>query len=38
MPGPARLLVGLVSLPLDLVLDVLFLPGDLIAWSFGKYK
>lgn len=36
--GPMCLLMGFISLPLDLVLDVFFLPGDLIAWPFGKYK
>lgn len=36
--GPYCLLLGLVSLPFDLVVDAVFLPWDLIAWPFGVYK
>jgi hypothetical protein len=37
-PGPLFLFWGLVSLPVDLAIDVVLLPIDLGAWVFGEYK
>lgn len=36
--GPLFLLWGLVSLPVDLVIDAILLPIDLGAWMLGAYK
>ena len=31
-------LYGLISLPIDLVVDLVLLPADLVAWAFGQSK
>ena len=38
VPGPVFLIWGLVSLPVDLAVDVLLLPIDLGAWILGDSK
>jgi len=35
---PDQLLYPLLSLPFDLVIDVILLPADLIAWPLGYEK
>jgi hypothetical protein len=37
-PGPVLCLGGLVPLPIDLAVDVLALPIDLVAWVAGHRK
>lgn len=37
-PADDGLTAGLLSLPLDLVLDTIALPIDLVAWAFGGDK
>src|SRR5690606_3617788 len=37
-PGPLFLVWGLVSLPVDLAVDVVVLPIDIGAWIMGEYK
>ena len=36
--GGGFALVGIISFPLDIVLDTILLPVDLIAWPFGFEK
>lgn len=38
MSGVEIALWGIVSLPVDLVLDAVFLPADLVGWAFGAEK
>ena len=38
MSGVEVALWGVVSLPVDLVVDAVFLPVDLVGWAFGARK
>ena len=38
MSGVEVALLGVVSLPIDLVLDAVFLPVDLVGWAFGARR
>ena len=38
LPGGEVFVGGLISLPLDLIVDAAFLPLDLISWCFGRKK
>ena len=38
MSGIEVALWGIVSLPVDLVLDAVFIPADLVGWAFGAEK
>ena len=35
---PDQILYPLLSLPFDILIDVILLPADLIAWPFGYKK
>lgn len=36
--GPVLMVVGLASLPIDAVMDVILLPVDIVMWVSGKEK
>ncbi len=36
--GTTMRICGFISLPLDILFDTIFLPVDLVAWSFGASK
>lgn len=38
MSGVESALLGVVSLPIDLVLDTVLLPADLVGWAFGARR